>query len=297
MSSQITIVGAPSSAGAYSPGQEKAPKALREAGLLDELRQYGLEVKDLGDVPGFRWQPDLEHKRAMNAEAATRVAQATADKVAEALEDSRVLMLGGDCTVELGTVAGTLRHTENIGLVYIDLDADLNTPQSTDEGALDWMGVAHLLGLQGTESELAQLGPRSPMLHPEQVYLFAYDNVTSFEQDVIDTHAVAGSRLGEVVNDPGKAARTVVDGWASQFERLLIHLDVDVLDFAAFPLAENTRRNYGLTFEQLTVTLSVLLSAPNWVGLTVTEVNPDHSDDVRLRRFVEMLAWAVAGGR
>ena len=296
MSLLITVIGAPSSAGAYSPGQEKAPKALREAGLLNELRQHGLEVKDLGDVPGFQWQPDLEHKRAMNVGVATEVAQATADKVAEALEDSKVLVLGGDCTVELGTVAGTLRHTENIGLIYIDLDADLNTPQSTDEGALDWMGVAHLLGLQGAESELAGFGPRSPMLRPEQVYLFAYDNVTSFEQNVIDTHAIAGSRLGEVVNDPSGVARTVVEGWASQFERLLIHLDVDVLDFAAFPLAENTRRNYWLTFEQLTAALSALLSAPNWVGLTVTEVNPDHSDDVRLRRFVEMLAWAVAGG-
>ena len=297
MSSQITIIGAPSSAGAYSPGQEKAPKALREAGLLDELCQHGLEVIDIGDVPGFRWQPDLEHKRAMNVEAATRVARATADKVAEGLEDGKVLVLGGDCTVELGTVAGTLRHTENLGLVYIDLDADLNTPRSTDEGALDWMGVAHLLGLQGTESELARFGPRSPMLHPEQVYLFAYDNVTSFEQGVIDTHAIAGSRLEEIVNDPSRTARTVVEGWASQFERLLIHLDVDVLDFAVFPLAENTRRNYGLTFEQLMAALSELLSAPNWVGLTVTEVNPDHSDDVRLRRFVEMLARALAGGQ
>jgi arginase len=42
-----------------------------------------------------------------------------------------VLILGGDCTVELGTVAGTLVGSPNVGLVYVDLDTDLNTPEST----------------------------------------------------------------------------------------------------------------------------------------------------------------------
>ena len=69
-----------------------------------------------------------------------------------------VLVLGGDCTVELGTVAGALSQEENIGLVYIDLDTDLNTPESTEDGALDWMGVAHMLGVQGSIPELVSVG-------------------------------------------------------------------------------------------------------------------------------------------
>ena len=80
-------------------------------------------------------------------------------RVAESLaEGAALLVLGGDCTVELGTVAGASVDTEDLGLIYIDLDTDLNTPESVEDGALDWMGVAHLLGVDGTVPDL----PRNP---------------------------------------------------------------------------------------------------------------------------------------
>jgi len=55
----------------------------------------------------------------------------------------------------------------------------------------------------------------------------------------------------------------VVDGWAQQFERLLVHVDVDALDYVDMPLAENNRRNVGLRFDQLMASLRPLLCAPN----------------------------------
>jgi arginase len=233
----------------------------------------------------------------MNANAASMVAKATAERVASALAaDAAVLVLGGDCTVELGTVTGALRGTQSVGVVYIDLDTDLNTPESTQDGALDWMGVAHMLGVEGTVAELAALGPRVPMLRPEQVLFFANDNVEPFERQVIEALGIAEVRLAGVVADPAGAAQTVVDGWARQFERLLVHLDVDVLDFVDMPLAENNRRNVGLRFEQLVSALRPLLCAPNWAALTICELNPDHgeSDGSTLRTFAGALADAFA---
>jgi arginase len=297
---RLTVVGAPSSAGAYAPGQEKAPTALRAAGLLDLLSAAGITVDDRGDVPGFRWHADKANPRAMNAGAAAAVAKATAQQVASAIAAHRpVLVLGGDCTVELGTVAGALRQTQSVGLVYVDLDTDLNTPASTGDGALDWMGVAHMLGIEGTMAELAALGPRMPMLRPEQVLFFANDNVEPFERQVIEKLGIAEVRLAEVAADPSGTARAVASGWAQQFERLLVHLDVDVLDFADMPLAENTRRNTGLRFDELMAALRPLVHAPNWTALTVCELNPDHgeSDGSTLRTFAEALSDALAGLR
>jgi arginase len=233
----------------------------------------------------------------MNANAAATVAKAAAEHVASALAtDAAVLVLGGDCTVELGTVVGALRGTQSVGVVYIDLDTDLNTPESTQDGALDWMGVAHMLGVEGTLPELAALGPATPMLRPEQVLFFANDNVEPFERQVIEELGIAEVRLADVAADPSGAAQTVVDGWARQFERLLVHLDVDVLDFVDMPLAENTRRNVGLRFDQLMAGLRPLLCAPNWAALTVSELNPDHgaSDGSTLLTFAEALADALA---
>src|SRR5262245_15971092 len=198
MSSRLVVLGAPSSAGAYAPGQEKTPAALRAAGLLQFLRDGGITIDDVGDVPGFRWRADKANPRAMNAGVVSEVAKATAAQVASALATgSAVLVLGGDCTVELGTVAGALEVEQSVGLVYVDLDTDLNTPESTQDGALDWMGVAHVLGLKGTVPELAALGPRMPMLHPEQVLFFANDNIEPFERQVIDELGIAEVRLAE----------------------------------------------------------------------------------------------------
>jgi arginase len=261
------------------------------------LTARGITVDDLGDVPGFRWRADKVNPRAMNVNVASTVARATAERVASALAaGAAVLVIGGDCTVELGTVAGALRETQSLGVVYIDLDTDLNTPQSTRDGALDWMGVAHMLGVTGTVPELAAVGPRVPMLRPEQVLLFANDNVEPFERRVIDELGIAEVRLADVAADPARAAEAVVGGWARQFERLLVHLDVDVLDYVDMPLAENNRRNVGLRFDQLMASLRPLLRAPNWTALTVCELNPDHGeiDGSTLRTFAGALADALA---
>jgi arginase len=268
--------------------------------LLELLSAGGITVDDFGDISGFRWRADKANPRAMNANAVSTVAKATAEHVASALgADAAVLVLGGDCTVELGTVAGALRGTRSVGVVYIDLDTDLNTPDSTQDGALDWMGVAHMLGVKGTVPELAALGPRVPMLRPEQVLYFANDNVEPFERRVIEELGIPEVRLAEVVPDPSRAAEGVAAGWARQFERLLVHLDLDVLDFVDMPLAENTRRNAGLRFDQLMVALRPLLCAPNWVALTVCELNPDHGegDGSTLRTFSRALADALAASR
>ena len=145
-------------------------------------------------MPGLRWRVDLQHPRAMNADAVATVATAVADLVAQSLDDgSAVLVLGGDCTVGIGTVAGALAGAANVGLVYVDLDTDLNTPQTTTDGALDWMGVAHMLGLPGTMPVVAEVGQRTPLLLPDQVLLFGADNVTPAERAVIEARRSARS--------------------------------------------------------------------------------------------------------
>ena len=127
MNSQLALIGAPTSAGAYAPGQEKAPAVFRAHGIVQAIRRAGWEVRDAGDVAGFRWQPDPLRPKAMNLEAVVGVAQRVADRVADALHAGEMaLVLGGDCTIELGSLAGALRESRSVGLIYIDLDTDLN---------------------------------------------------------------------------------------------------------------------------------------------------------------------------
>ena len=193
MPRSIAIIGAPTSAGAYSPGQEDAPQAMRDAGLLDGLRAGGAEVTDLGDIPRFRWRPDRERPRAMHVDAVASAALAIAEKVSLAAAGGHIpLVLGGDCTVELGTVLGMRERLPSLRLVYLDAHPDLNTPESVVDGALDWMGVAHLLGIPGALPELAGLGPRSPLLDVGELVLLANSGrTTEHERRVIAEREIA----------------------------------------------------------------------------------------------------------
>jgi arginase len=77
---------------------------------------------------------------------------------------------------------------------------------------------------------------------------------------------------------------------------LLVHVDVDVLDYLDLPVAENTRRNRGLQFGQLVEALRALVASPNWRALTLCEVNPDHgdADGSTIRTLLEGLADVIA---
>jgi arginase len=278
MTRPLSVIGAPSSAGAYAPGQEKAPAAWRRHGLLDRLSADGVVVRDRGDVDTIRWRPDSGRPDAMNVPEVAATARSLAGRVAAALEDGDdVLVLGGDCTVELGSIAGALRRGRSVALVYIDLDADLKVP-ATGEGALDWMGVAHLVDATGADDELASLGPRRPMLTGSDVLLFAQDNITDSEAAIIADAGIAVETLAEVHRDPVAAARRVVH-WAAGHDELWVHVDIDVLTWLDFPIAENSRRRDGLALDELATVLGELVAAPTWRGLTVCEVNPDHAPD------------------
>ncbi len=189
------------------------------------------------------------------------VAAELADTVATAFaDDTNLLVLGGDCTIQLGTVAGGLRDGSSVGLVYIDLDADLNTP-ATGHGILDWMGVAHLLGVPGANDKLVNLSGRRPMLKAHAVRLFATDNITAPEQAVIDDLDLHVEPLGTVVEDNDQVAARTRD-WAKAYDRLLVHVDVDVVDYDKFPIAENTGRRGGLDPAALTRVLTTALQPP-----------------------------------
>ena len=180
MTRALGVIGVPSSAGAYAPGQEQAPRALREAGLLAGLEAAGIAVVDHGDAPVWRWRPDREQPYAQNPAAVVACAAETAERVRIALAAGELaLVLGGDCTVGVGTVAGHLPESGRVGLVYLDMHGDLNTPDSVPDGALDWMGVAHMLGEPGATPELRDFGPRTPLLDDDQIVLLAHDRGTA----------------------------------------------------------------------------------------------------------------------
>jgi arginase len=293
----VGLIGVPTSVGAFAPGQEQAPAALRAAGLVESLRSGGTGVDDHGDREPWRWRPDREDRRAQNLGAVVEIVAETALRVGEAAVPGAVtLVLGGDCTVGIGTVAGHVASGERVGLVYFDIHADLNLPESVREGALDWMGMAHMLGEPGARAELAGVGRREPLLEPEQVVLFGWgaEQATQHEREAIARLGLATVPVDEVAAGPEAAAARALGLLEAGCERLLVHFDVDVVDFTDTPLSENSGRNEGLAFETALRALAPLLASPLLAGLTITELNPDHTEEGA--GAIERLVTAIGAG-
>ncbi len=106
--SQISVLGVPTSAGSHNPGQEKAPAAWRAAGLIEALRAAGLDVEDRGDLAVEPFRPVSPVDGLRDADRVAGIAASVAASVAEIRAAGRVpLVLGGDCTITLGVLAGS----------------------------------------------------------------------------------------------------------------------------------------------------------------------------------------------
>ena len=290
----LGVIGVPSSAGAHGPGQEKAPGALRKAGLLGALREAGVEVEDLGDLPVTRFQPDQANRKQQSRSRVIKVAHQVADRVAEAVERELVpLVLGGDCTITLGVVAGLLRQQPDLGLIYFDGDADMTTPDTTRSGIFDSMGVAHLIG-EG-DPEVAHLGPRFPLLPSDRVTLFGFHpyEIEPDEQRLLEKSAMAQYPVTSMGNRPVERAAEALTRLEERVRAIAVHFDVDVMDSAEIPLADWPHYD-ALSFGDAMRCLRVFVGSPKLAALVVTEINPDNDPDgLLVRQFIDAFAEAM----
>jgi arginase len=275
----ISVLGVPTSAGSHNPGQELAPAAWREAGLIGALRAAGLDVDDRGDLPAEPFRPVSPDGGLREADRVAGIAQKVAASVAEIREAGRLpLVLGGDCTITLGVLAGS-----DGGLVYFDGDADLNTPERSGSAVADTMGMTHMLG--GGSPRLARLGSRFPLLRPEQVVLFGFDpaELDTFQWTELASRHLYAAPAPAVRADPAGEARRALGYLNRRCDSYLVHFDVDVLHTGMFPLA-NFPHFAGLSLDEAGACLDVFAGGEKFGGLVITEVNPGNDPSGELLR-------------
>src|SRR5580704_13166124 len=151
--SHIAIIGAPLDLGQGRRGVDMGPSAIRVANLNKRLTDLGYHVDDLGNIPVD--QPESLPEGPARAKYLPQIALACkrlASLVDGALTKKKMpLVLGGDHSVAAGTVAGVSRHfrrkKQQIGLIWIDAHADMNTPDSSPSGNVHGMPLACCVGL------------------------------------------------------------------------------------------------------------------------------------------------------
>ncbi|MGS0686048.1 arginase family protein [Nakamurella sp. GG22] len=267
------LLGVPSSAAAHWPGIEKAPAALRAAGLVNTLRATGVALEDHGDLPVTRWRAAGADGTPNNVGQVADVLRATSTEVGAILDaGERPLVLGGECTVVIGVVDAFVSRGVDVALVYVDGGQDLMIPvDHPEEPILDGMGVAHVLDLPGTVAEIAAVGARRPLLTAERIAFVGYADE---EEDVHGLVPSARFTAADVATDQSGTARAAIKAvGAGPF---VVHVDVDVLDFLDTPAADVPIYGRGLTLPQLVALLRTLVADPRCAAMTFVEHNPDH---------------------
>jgi arginase len=181
------------------------------------------------------------------------VARSVARRVDSVLRGGEVpLVVGGDCTIELGVLSGFLRAGEDPALLYLDGGVDLYTPATNPTGILDSMGV----GEPGIAEELARIGPRFPLMEDAKILLFGYEPNPP-EVGVLERRSMPRYPAASVRGRAEEAASEALVLLEDSADRFVVHFDVDVIDFVDFPAADVPQHNAGLTFRDTMACLSV----------------------------------------
>lgn len=207
-------------------------------------------------------------------------------------------MIGGDCTITLGVLAGAVRHVTDLGLMYFDAHTDLNTPATSRSGILDSMGLAHTVGLGA--DELCHIGSRYPLVPQEKVVAFGFhaDKIYPAEHDLLKQGAILQYPVTALAGRHKEAAAEAVATLEQRAELFIVHFDVDVVCFVDFPVADVPQyHGSALTLQEAIACLAIFVSSPKFCGLVITEFNPDRDPGGRLvDQFVGEVVKSLAVG-
>jgi arginase len=291
---KIALIGAPSSAAAFLSGSEKAPAALRAAGLVERLQSAGYEVIDYGDCAPRLFADDDEHKRARNLREIVAGLNDLKVRAEIAVKSGAlVLVLGGDCAQVIGLLAGVRRYYKHVNLLWFDRDADLNTPASTPSGRIDGMVVAHVIGKGAPE--LVRFFGESSLVREPDVTLFGLERLDPPEQEFLSKSPMRHIDAADIQAKGGSAAArdglTYVHADSHEF---VLHLDTDAIAVDEFP-AVNVPGSGGLPLAEVRAGLNEFAKHKNLLGLTVAQYNPDKdSDGSGAKKLVDLLVEALS---
>ena len=271
---KIALIGAPSSAAAFSPGTEKAPATLRAAGLVERLQNAGFEVTDYGDCAPRHFADDDEHRRARNLTEIVAGLNDLKPRAEVAVKSGAlVLVLGGECVQVIGLLTGARRYYKHINLLWFDRDADLNTPATTPSGRIDGMVLAHIIGKGAPE--LVRFWGEPPLVREPDVTLFGLARLDPPEQDFLSRAPLRHMPAADIqAKGAAAAAADALNHLHADSREFVLHLDLDVIAQEEFP-AVVVPGSSGLGLEDVRAALKEIVRHKNLVGLDVAQFNPD----------------------
>jgi arginase len=269
----VAVIGAALDLGQSRRGVDMGPSAIRYAGLEDRLRSLGYDVVDHGNVASAHPEATaVVDERARYLPQILEACARVSGLVGAALDDGSVpLVLGGDHSVAMGTLAGLARHHGSPGaVIWIDAHGDLNTPASSPSGNVHGMPLAAALGLAGD----AFAGPLSlPAVDARRTVLVGVRSLDPAEQALVREAGLRVFTMSEI--DRIGIERALQEALDRVSGSAFVHLslDLDVLDPEIAPGVGTPVRG-GLTYREAHLALELAAESGLPGSLELVEVNP-----------------------
>jgi len=278
MTRRVKIIGVPMDLGANRRGVDMGPSALRIAGLQARLTQLGYTVEDVGNIPvNIPETLRIIDPRAKYLAEVAEVNRILADRVEHVVAEGAIpLVLGGDQSISIGTIAGVAAYYrqrgEKIGVIWFDAHADMNTPETTPSGNIHGMPFAVSLGIG--VPELVDLKGFRPKLDPRHCVLIGVRDVDPLERENVRRSGLTVFTMREL-DELGmrmvmERALEIASRGTAGFH---VSLDMDVFDPFYAP-GVGTPVPGGATYREGHLAMELIADSHKLLSMEIVEVNP-----------------------
>lgn len=294
----VSVIGAPMTYGQPFVGTDSGPSLLREGGLRTMLTSLGWRVEDIGDIDFEHIaQQTAPHKAipgARNCAIVGAVNEHLAKVVEEKIHAGRFpLLLGGDHSIGIGSLAGVLRARPNTGVLWVDAHADLNTPATTESGNMHGMPVGMLM--EGVAPDFSDLpGMRwlihGPRLNPKSLVYVGLRDVDAAERNAIRKLGITAFTMHDIDHyGIGQVMDMALIQLLQDDPNRPLHLsyDIDAVDPFLAP-ATGTAVRGGLNFREAHYVAEAVAMSGNLASADIVELNPTLADGKGAEDTVEL---------
>lgn len=274
----VDLIGFPMDLGAGRRGVDMGPSALRIAGIEKRLENLGYVVSDLGDIfIRNQERQKIKNTKLKYLEEITRTSKLLAKRVEKSLDQNHFpLCIGGDHSMAIGTLAGISsyckKNKQELGLIWIDAHADMNTEETTPSGNIHGMSVAASLGL-GSKS-LAQIYGHAKKIKSENVAFIGIRSLDQGEKEIINHLKLKVYTMTEVDRKGiNFIINKILKELKSRVDHIHVSFDVDCIDPSVAP-GVGTPVSGGLSYREAHLLMETIAECGCMSSLEVAEVNP-----------------------
>ncbi|MEK3889056.1 arginase [Bacillus sp. FSL K6-3431] len=292
---RLSILGVPMDLGQMRRGVDMGPSAIRYAGVISRLENLHFEVEDLGDIPVRKREKNVENISSLRNLDSVVLANISLAKVVDEVigKGNFPLVIGGDHSIAIGTIAGVARHYNQLGVIWYDAHGDLNTQETSPSGNIHGMPLAVSLGIG--HPSLTNIGGYKPKIRPENIVIIGARDLDQGEKELIKEKNIKVYTMHEIDRlSMTKVIEEAIIYLKGRTDGVHLSFDLDCLDPHDAP-GVGTPVLGGVSYRESHLAMEMFAESGLITSVEFVEVNPILDERNKTAEIAVALAGSLFG--